>query len=351
MQTDSRLQLIRTWLSRDLALGDFDISPASADASFRRYFRVRLGGEGGRSLIVMDAPPDKEDVAPYLKVSSLLAGCGVHVPAVHERDLARGLLLLEDLGVTQLLSKLASGAEPGPLYTDAMQALASIQLNGVAAAAQLDPYSAAVLRREMRLMPDWFCAKHLALELSAEEQGVITAAEDLLIAEALEQPAVFVHRDYHSRNLMVTDERSPGVIDFQDALRGPAAYDLVSILKDCYVAWPRARVEAWVEEFRDILRRRGGAANALRGSSTAEYLRWFDLIGLQRHIKVLGIFARLYLRDGKAGYLADLPRTLEYVRETASRFPELAAFSRFVDTRLVPNLAAANERARQAACE
>ena len=348
MHSDPRLQLIQDWLSRDLALGEYDLRPASADASFRRYFRVTRGAGGG-SLIVMDAPPDKEDVGPYLKVSRLLEGCGVHVPAVHEQDLARGLLLLEDLGGTHVLTQLESGAAPGPLYSDALAALAAIQARGADASRQLDPYDAAVLRREMQLMPEWFCAKHLALSLTAEEQGAIAATEEFLIAEALAQPVVFVHRDYHSRNLMVTAERSPGVIDFQDALRGPAAYDTVSILKDCYVAWPRARVESWIEEFRSQLRHHGGAATALAGSSLAEYLRWFDLIGLQRHIKVLGIFARLNWRDGKPGYLADLPRTLEYVRETAARFPELAAFSRLVESRFVPNLAAASDRARQAA--
>jgi N-acetylmuramate 1-kinase len=346
MHSDPRLQLIRDWLSRDLALGDFDIRPASADASFRRYFRVTRSA-GGRTLIVMDAPPDKEDVGPYLKVLALLAGCGVHVPTVYERDLARGLLLLEDLGATQMLTQLQSGTAPGPLYSAALAALATIQRRGAGAARELAPYDAQVLRREMQLMPDWFCAKHLGLALTAEEAGVIGAAEDFLVAEALAQPQVFVHRDYHSRNLMVTAEDSPGIIDFQDALCGPAAYDTVSILKDCYVAWPRAQVEAWVDEFRSLLRRDGAAA--LGGSSLTEYLRWFDLIGLQRHIKVLGIFARLNWRDGKPGYLADLPRTLQYVRETAARFPELAAFSRFVEARLVPNLAAANDRAGQAA--
>jgi N-acetylmuramate 1-kinase len=349
MHTDSRLELIREWLAQDLALGAFDIEPASADASFRRYFRVRVADArpSGRTLIVMDAPPEKEDIAPYLKVSALLAGCEVHVPEVHAQDLARGLLLLEDLGGTHLLTSLESGAAPGPLYSDALATLAAIQVRGHVPARQLDPYDAAVLRREMRLMPEWFCARHLGLALTAEEAGVLEATEQFLIAAALAQPSVFVHRDYHSRNLMLTAERSPGVIDFQDALRGPAAYDTVSILKDCYVAWPRARVEAWVEEFRGRLMREGGAE--LAGASLAEYLRWFDLIGLQRHIKVLGIFARLNWRDGKPGYLADLPRTLAYVRETAACYAELAAFARFVEARLVPNLAAANLRAVAAA--
>lgn len=336
MPSDTRLQLIHDWLARDLALGPCDVVPASADASFRRYFRVQRAT--GPSLVVMDAPPDKEDVAPFLRITALLAGCGVHVPQVHEADTARGLLLLEDLGSTHLLTRLGQGADPAPLYADALDALAQIQLRGLDAATQLDPYDAPVLRREMRLMPEWFCERHLGLALSDDEAALLSATEDFLIAEALSQPQVFVHRDFHSRNLMVLPERSPGVIDYQDALRGPAAYDTVSILKDCYVVWPRARVEAWVQGFRERLVAQGGAA--LAGKDLAEYLRWFDLIGLQRHIKVLGIFARLNWRDGKSGYLDDLPRVLDYVRETASRYPELAAFSRFVETRLVPGLAA-----------
>ena len=344
MQTDSRLTLIQAWLAQDLALGPFTIEVASADASFRRYFRVTTPG-GTR--IVMDAPPDKEDIAPFLKMQGLLAGCGVHVPAVLAADLPRGLLLLEDLGNTPLLAPLQAGASPGPLYTSALQALAQIQLRGAQATTQLGPYDADVLRRELQLMPEWFCHTHLQLTLTPDEQAMLAATEAFLVTEALAQPQVFVHRDYHSRNLMVTAERSPGVIDFQDALRGPAAYDLVSILKDCYISWPRAQVEAWVAEFRALLLAEGPAGAQLAGSSQAEYLRWFDLIGLQRHIKVLGIFARLFWRDGKVGYLNDLPLTLAYVRETASRFPELCDFHRFVDTRLAPHLAAAHQRATQ----
>ena len=344
MHTDSRLTLIRAWLSQDLALDPFTIEVASADASFRRYFRVTTA-DGTR--IVMDAPPDKEDIAPFLKVQGLLAGCGVHVPAVLAADLPRGLLLLEDLGNTPLLSTLQAGADPGPLYSSALQALAQIQLTGAQAATQLAPYDAPVLRRELQLMPEWFCHTHLQLTLSPPERAMLAATEAFLVDEALAQPQVLVHRDYHSRNLMVTATHSPGIIDFQDALQGPAAYDLVSILKDCYISWPREQVEAWVAEFRALLLAAGSAGELLAGRSQAQYLRWFDLIGLQRHIKVLGIFARLFWRDGKAGYLNDLPLTLAYVRDTASRFPELADFSRFVDTRLAPHLAAAHQRATQ----
>jgi aminoglycoside/choline kinase family phosphotransferase len=279
-------------------------------------------------------------VRPYLKVSSLLESVGVHVPHVHEQDVERGLLLLADLGSTLYLARLNAGDDPDSLYGDALNALATIQLNGRDAAAELAPYDAEALRREMALMPEWFCARHLGLNYAAAEQGVIAGAFELLIEEALAQPQVFVHRDYHSRNLMVIRERNPGVIDFQDALRGPIGYDLVSLLKDCYISWPRERVERWVSGYRALLAKRGGPI----GKDEREFLRWFDLIGVQRHLKVLGIFARLWYRDGKNGYLRDLPLTLEYVRDTCRRYGELAELSRLVEERFVPELPRANAR-------
>jgi aminoglycoside/choline kinase family phosphotransferase len=337
-QTDARLALIHDWLSRDLGLHPHGMEPASSDASFRRYFRV-FDAEG--SFVVMDAPPGKEDVRPYLKISQLLEEIGVHVPHVHETDTERGFLLLEDLGTTLYLARLDAGDDPQPLYADALNALADIQARGHEAAAELAPYDREPLMREMALMPEWFCARHLGLELAAAEQELTAAAFEFLVTEALAQPQVFVHRDYHSRNLMVVRERNPGVIDFQDALRGPIGYDLVSLLKDCYISWPRDRVERWLRDFRDTLGSRGVAV----GGDEREFLRWFDLIGVQRHIKVLGIFARLWYRDGKPGYLRDLPLTLEYVRDTCRRYAELAELSRFIEQRVVPELPRANARA------
>jgi N-acetylmuramate 1-kinase len=346
MTPDPRLDLLRNWLQADLNLGATRLAPASADASFRRYFRAWLPDGGTR--IVMDAPPAQEDLAGYLRVSGLLEQCSVHVPHVHAHDTVRGLALLEDLGSTHMLTALQSGFDPDALYSAALDELAALQLRGEAASAQLPPYERPVLLREMQLLPEWFCIRHLGFEPDAVESRLLRETFEFLVVEALEQPQVFVHRDYHSRNLMIVPERSPGVIDFQDALRGPVAYDLASILKDCYVSWPRARVEQWVAQFRARLRDGKGADStgaALAGASQEQFLRWFDLIGLQRHLKVLGIFARLYHRDGKPGYLADLPRTLEYVREVATAYPELRAFSAFVEQRLVPALPAANERA------
>ncbi|MFO1456709.1 MAG: phosphotransferase [Steroidobacteraceae bacterium] len=342
---DPRLALLAQWLKTDLGRRVERIEVASADASFRRYFRAF--DADGASLIVMDAPPDKEDIRPYLRVAGLLETTGVHVPHVHATDLERGFVLLEDLGSTPFLSRLADPAQVEPLYGDALAALARIQANGREAARELPPYDAAVLEREMALMPEWFCGRHLGLELDDADRAVLRNAFDVLVAEALAQPVVFVHRDYHSRNLMVIPQRNPGIIDFQDALAGPVGYDLVSLLKDCYVGWPRERVEGWVAGYRARLRAAGFAAGC--GASDAEFLRWFDMIGIQRHVKVLGIFARLWYRDGKSGYLADLPLTLHYVRDACARYVELAGIARWLEARIVPVFERVNPQAIAAA--
>jgi N-acetylmuramate 1-kinase len=299
----------------------------------------------GASCIAMDAPPEHEDLAGYLRVSALLEQCGLHVPHVHASDTGLGYAVLEDLGSTHMLTALNSGTSAADLYRDVLDALAHLQLSGDSASRQLPPYDRATLLREMQLLPDWYCRHHLQFEPDSEALQLLQQTFELLVAEALAQPEVFVHRDYHSRNLMIIATRSPGVIDFQDALRGPVGYDLASILKDCYVDWPRPQVESWVSGFRDRLLAGGAGGRALAGSSQAQFLRWFDFIGLQRHIKVLGIFARLRWRDGKSGYLADLPRTLAYVQDVAHAYPELARFAQFVDQQLAPGLAAANARA------
>ena len=336
-QADARLALIHDWLIRDLSMRIERVEPASADASFRRYFRVFRGGD---SLIVMDAPPDKEDVRPYLKVTSLLESIGAHVPHVHQADVERGLLLLEDLGGIHYLSQLKAGADPDHLYGDALNILADIQVQGAAAARELAPYDREPLHRELMLMPDWFFAKHVQIELTSAERELMTATFEFLIREALAQPQVFVHRDYHSRNLMVVDGKNPGILDFQDALRGPVGYDIVSLLKDCYISWPREQVVRWVGDYGRGLGARGFNA----GQGNKEFLRWFDMIGAQRHIKVLGIFARLWYRDGKPAYLADLPLTLDYVREVCALYPELRDFSAFLESRVAPLLPHANAR-------
>jgi aminoglycoside/choline kinase family phosphotransferase len=256
---------------------------------------------------------------------------------------------LEDLGGTHYLSRFNADEDPDRLYGDALRVLAEIQVRGRDAAAELAPYDREALARELALMPEWFIGRHLGLTLSDAESQTITRAFEFLIQAALAQPTVFVHRDFHSRNLMVVEDRNPGIIDFQDALRGPVGYDLVSLLKDCYISWPRERVEKWVGGFRALLRSKGDAGAWLSGADDKEFLRWFDLIGVQRHIKVLGIFARLWYRDGKAGYLRDLPLTLEYVRDTCKRYSELAELSRFLEERVVGEMPRANERVLAAA--
>jgi aminoglycoside/choline kinase family phosphotransferase len=358
LEHDPRLTSIRTWLTRDLGWRIGRISVASADASFRRYFRVSRGdvdpaawAPRADSLIVMDAPPGKEDIAPYLKVSSLLEQAGAHVPHVHASDARRGFVVMEDLGNVQYLSVLRSGRGVDKLYGDALTTLANIQVRGLQASRQLPPYDREPLERELNLLPEWFLLKHLGLELTPEERALLTVTFEFLINEALLQPQVFVHRDYHSRNLMVLppveNRGGPGVIDFQDALRGPIGYDLVSLLKDCYIGWSRERVERWVRGHRRVL----GNLGANVGDSEYQFLRWFDLIGVQRHIKVLGIFCRLWYRDGKAGYLNDLPLTFEYVRDACRRYPELVEFERWLSWRVAPLLEAAHAREMRRAAE
>jgi hypothetical protein len=336
--SDARRALLEGWLSRELGLHVRAIEPASSDASFRRYFRVMCDRH---TYIVMDAPPGKEDVRPYLRVTGLLEPLAVHVPHVYEADVDRGLLLLEDLGGTHYLARLAGGGDAQRLYGDALETLARIQLRGAEAAKQLPAYDRGPLLREMALMPEWFLGRHLAIELPAGERRMLEAAFEFLIREALAQPQVLVHRDYHSRNLMVVAEGNPGVLDFQDAVRGPVGYDLVSLLKDCYISWPRERVTGWVSGYRERLKCEGGPV----GADAAEFLRWFDLIGVQRHLKVLGIFARLWYRDGKSGYLRDLPLTLQYVRDTCRRYAQLGELSELLERRVVAELPRANERA------
>jgi hypothetical protein len=326
--SDSRLALLTRWVFDDLGFAGSDIAPASADASFRRYFRVtRAAG----TYIVMDAPPGKEDLAPFLQVGKILAEVGLNVPVVLARDTARGLLLLSDLGNRQYLDELTGGAEQR-LYADALLALRRLQTADASLASELPRYSRELLLREMQLMPEWFFKRHLGLALEPPQQAMLDALFETLIESALEQPASIVHRDYHSRNLLVTAAHNPGVLDFQDAVWGPVTYDLVSLLKDCYIAWPPARVRGWVLAYRRDLQQAGFAM----GGDEQDFLRWFDLIGLQRHIKVLGIFSRLYYRDGKPQYLKDLPRVLRYVMDAAAAYAPMAEFSEFLRETVEP---------------
>ncbi len=322
---NDRERLVLEWMNAALPVPLIRIAPASSDASFRRYFRVWYGDQ---TRIVMDAPPDKEDCRPFVAMAEALRGLGLNAPEVLDGDLDQGLLLLTDLGSRQYLAELNERSVAG-LYDDALAALARLQTGGDPGSPLLPPYDSALLHREMELFRDWFLGRLLGLELSVTEQRTLDQAFAALAGNALEQPLVWVHRDYHSRNLMITAPDNPGVLDFQDAVAGAVTYDLVSLLRDCYIAWPRPQVEAWALDHRARLQALG-----MTGLDDAgQFLRWFDLMGVQRHLKAVGIFARLNLRDGKPGYLLDIPRTLGYVLEVASRYPELAGLGNLLRAR------------------
>jgi len=334
--SDARLAALAHWIEIELGLGGAHIAPASEDASFRRYFRIQ---RGGRSLIAMDAPPEREDLGPFLAVAALLEQMGVHVPHVYEVDRARGFVLLSDLGSRLYLSALAAGADPEPLYRDAAAALLTMQSWSGAGLDALPAYDVSLLDREVQLFPDWFLTRHLEAAPDEAQRAIVARVSQALAAAALEQPQVFVHRDYHSRNLMICTERNPGVIDFQDAVRGAVTYDLVSLYKDCYITWPRPRVLDWLERYRTA-----ALGGGLRLPSAAEFVRWFDLMGVQRHLKVLGIFARLWYRDGKPGYLADLPRVLAYVQELSGKYAELRELDLLLSQVVAPRFPGAEAR-------
>lgn len=291
------------------------LRPASADASFRSYWRVQRGGE---SLIVMDSPPELEPVQPWLDLGRRLAAAGLHVPAVYAADLDQGLLLIEDFGTRTLLPALNANSVDA-LYGEALDTLLRIQTQ--VRGDDIEAYSEARFTMELEYLPQWFLQRHLGAELGCTDWDVLELAFRRILTLLAEQPRVFVHRDFHSRNLMLTAQDSPGIIDFQGALYGPLTYDLVSLLRDCYIAWPPDRVEAWREDYRHRL-----VAAGLTTADAAQFRRWFDFTGLQRHIKVLGLFCRLCYRDGKPQYLADLPLVLNYVFEAAAPYAELADF-------------------------
>src|SRR6202044_611543 len=248
--SDSRLADLTRWVFEDLGFDGSRIEPASADASFRRYFRVTRGAD---TYIVMDAPPGKEDLGPFVTVARILLGMGLNAPVILARDSKQGFLFLSDLGNRQFLDELETDGAADRLYADALEALAPMQTADCAQARGLAPYDHALLMREMELMPEWFLRRHLGLEISAAERGMLDRLFEALSRSALSQPAAFVHRDYHSRNLLVTPDNNPGILDFQDAVWGPVTYDLVSLIKDCYIAWPASQVRAWALQYREGL--------------------------------------------------------------------------------------------------
>ena len=318
-----RQQAIENWLARLWPGRSFTLAPASADASFRRYFRITL--DDGVTRIVMDAPPSHEDVRPWLHVQRLFHAAGVHVPEVLAENLEEGFLLLSDLGSTTYLAALGADADRADaLYRDAIAAL--IRIQAASRPGELPPYDRALLKRELDLFPEWYVARHLDTVLSDAERSALEQVFERIIQVNLAEPRVYVHRDWHSRNLMDSTP-NPGIVDFQDAVYGPISYDLVSLFKDAYVDWPEEQTLDWLVRYWEGARKAGLPVRA----DFAELHRDYEWMGVQRHVKVLGIFARLYHRDGKDGYLKDMPLVAKYLRAACSRYGELSPLLKLLD--------------------
>ncbi len=323
---DPRLAMLSGWTAATLATHAFTLAPASADASFRRYFRMTLAEpwRGHRTVVAMDAPPPMEDCRPFVHVAQLLRTAGVNAPEVLAADIERGLLLLTDLGDRTYLAAL-DPLSAKRLYLDAIDAL--VRWQAATRVNELPPYDEALLRRELMLFPEWYVQRHLGKTLDKQQTSTLQETFRVVLENNLAQPQVFVHRDYHSRNLMVCT-RNPGVLDFQDAVLGPITYDLVSLLRDAYVAWPE-------EQQIDLAARyweRARTAELPVDCDFGNFWRDFEWMGVQRQLKVLGIFARLYHRDGKAGYLADMPRVMTYLRGACTRYAALHPFLRLLES-------------------
>jgi N-acetylmuramate 1-kinase len=325
LNQSNRLDTLRDWLDKRFPSGTYSLAPASADASFRRYFRVTTSDQ--KTFIVMDAPPAHEDCRPFIHVANVFAGAHVHVPAVLAQDLEQGFLLLSDLGSTTYLAALqsATSERADALYREAITALVRIQT--ISRAGVLPPYDRALLMRELQLFPEWFVAKQHGRTLAPVEQAVLADAFEKILANNLAQPSVFVHRDYHSRNLMVCED-NPGIIDFQDAVMGPITYDLVSLLRDAYIEWDEEHQLDWCIRYWEAARR----APLPVADNFADFYRDFEWMGVQRQLKVLGIFARLSYRDGKTQYLNDQPLVMRYLRGAAGRYVGLTPLARLLDT-------------------
>ena len=326
--TDPRLNTLRNWLKALEASWQLDLDslvPASADASFRRYFRIESKKPNFGTLIVMDAPPQHEPLDTFIKVDLLLSEAGLNVPKILEQNLAEGFLLLNDLGTKTYLAEL-NNKTADHLYKDATHALVLMQL--ASKPDVLPNYDEALLQRELDLLPEWYLGKHLNIALNEQQTEQLKKSFELIIENNLAQAKVYVHRDYHSRNLMVTERNNPGVIDFQDAVYGPITYDASSLWRDAYIAWPEERVIDWVIKFWE----EGRKAGLPMPNDFGQFYRDFEWMGLQRHLKVLGIFARLFHRDGKDGYIKDIPLVLEYAIATANRYIELKPLARLLES-------------------
>jgi len=325
-----RQPLLESWLKTHFPGKNFILKTASTDASFRRYFRVFIDDQ---TWIVMDAPPQQEDCGPFIRVAEILAVAGVHVPKVQAQNLEQGFLLLSDLGETTYLQMLIQHEDQAnQLYGNAIDALIKMQLSPQAAS--LPSYDEALLRRELRLFPDWYVARHLQVELTEKQKISLENSFDLILKNNLAQSKAFVHRDYHSRNLMVSAP-NPGVIDFQDAVYGPITYDLVSLFKDAYIRWDEERILDWTIRYWEKARQAGLPVT----TDFSDFYRNFEWMGVQRHLKILGVFARLNYRDGKSNYLSDMPLVVEYLQKTCDRYRELSPLLHLLEElhRVIPD--------------
>lgn len=314
-----RSNQLNRWLDQ-LGYQNYRLSPASADASFRSYLRLETDTE---SLVIMDAPPEKEPCDQFIAVAGKLNDAGLNAPEIIAHNPTEGFLVLTDFGGDDYLSQLSPESE-ALLYQDALAALLLMQTR--IDAADLPTYDETLLNREMDLFHDWFLGKLLGISLDPGQQATWKSIKLTLIENALAQPQVFVHRDYHSRNLMKLDARNPGILDFQDAVKGPITYDLASLLRDCYIAWPRARVDQLALEYHQMAQ-----GEDLVDVKAEQFLHWFNLMGIQRHLKAIGIFSRLKIRDGKSGYLKDIPRTLEYLRQVSADEKTMAGLHSIIE--------------------
>ena len=320
----ARALALETWLGGLFPAEKWQLEPASADASFRSYFRIALV-ERGESRIVMDAPPEQEDCRPFIQVAGLLRRAGLNAPEVLAQDLNQGFLLLTDLGATTYLAALQKDdANADALFRDATDALVNWQL--ASKPGVLPAYDAALLRRELDLFPDWYLARHLGLTLAPAQKQLLLQMFALIMASNLAQPSVYVHRDYMPRNLMLSAP-NPGILDFQDAVYGPISYDIASLTRDAFISWEEERALDWIVRYWDKARRAGLPV----GADFGDFYRDLEWMGLQRHLKVLGIFARIRHRDGKPGYVEDAPRFLGYVRAVVARYNALSPLAQLLD--------------------
>lgn len=322
----NRQNALNKWLEKVLAPSKFTLHPLAGDASFRRYFRLHYNS---MTQVVMDAPPDKEALQPFLAVAGLLSTAGVRTPQIHAVDKEQGFTLLDDFGDALLLNHL-NVETANQLYPMAMNTLIKMQQCSTQATSQLPIFDKRFIMYELNVFREWFLDAYLKIKLTAAEEKLLDETFAQLCDAILQQPKCFIHRDYHSRNIMLLaeeEEHALGIIDFQDAMLGPFTYDLVSLLKDCYIQWPREQVMKWLTTFH-------GQAPSATGWSLSAFTRAFDWCGLQRHLKVLGVFSRLYLRDNKANYLQDLPLTHHYVMACLETYEELHPFYQFMQNRI-----------------